>query len=98
MKTPLSPLELEGKDKNMDSHGGFKNFFYVYFWEVGGAERKGDTESEAGSKFRAVSTEPDAGLELTDHEIMTWAKGIWLSHPGAPKDSYFSVENYIALP
>ena len=38
----------------------------------GGAEReRGDTESEAGSRLRAVSTEPDAGLELTDREIMT---------------------------
>ena len=39
----------------------------------GGAERerKGDTESEAGSRLRAVSTEPDAGLKLTDCEIMT---------------------------
>ena len=37
----------------------------------GGAEKEGDTESEAGSRLRAVSTEPDAGLELTDLEIMT---------------------------
>ena len=37
----------------------------------GGAERDGDTESEAGSRLRAVSTEPDAGLELTDREILT---------------------------
>ena len=37
----------------------------------GGAEREGDTESEAGSGFPAVSTEPDAGLKLTDCEIMT---------------------------
>ena len=37
----------------------------------GGAERRGDTESEAGSRLRAVSTEPDAGLELTNCEIMT---------------------------
>ena len=37
----------------------------------GGAEREGDTESEAGSGFRAVSTEPDMGLELTNCEIMT---------------------------
>ena len=37
----------------------------------GGAEREGDTESEAGSRLRAVSTEPDAGLELTNHKIMT---------------------------
>ena len=41
---------------------------------VGGAEREGDTESEAGSRLRAVSTEPDAGLELTDCEIMTGAE------------------------
>ena len=40
----------------------------------GGAEREEDTESKAGSGLWAVSTEPDAGLELTDHEIMTWAE------------------------
>ena len=39
----------------------------------GGAEREreGDTESESGSRLPAVRTEPDAGLELTDHEVMT---------------------------
>ena len=31
----------------------------------GGSEREGDTESEA------IGPEPDAGLELTDHEIVT---------------------------
>ena len=36
-----------------------------------GAEREGDTEWEAGSRLRAVSTEPEVGLELTYHEIMT---------------------------
>ena len=40
----------------------------------GGAEREGDTESETGSRLWAVSTEPDAALELTDREIMTWAE------------------------
>ena len=40
----------------------------------GGTEKEGDTESEAGSRLRAVSTEPDMGLELTDCEIMTWAE------------------------
>ena len=51
---------------------------FIHFWETerqnlstGGAERAGDPESEAGSGLRAVSTEPDAGLELTDREIMT---------------------------
>ena len=38
---------------------------------MGGAERRGDTESEAGSRLQAVSPEPDAGLELMDCEIMT---------------------------
>ena len=37
----------------------------------GGAEREGDTESEAGARLRAVSTDLDTGLELTDLEIMT---------------------------
>ena len=40
----------------------------------GGAEREGDTESEAGSRLWAVSMEPDAGLQLMNHEIMTWAE------------------------
>ena len=40
----------------------------------GGAEREGDTESETGSKLQAVSTEPNAGLELTNCEIMTLAE------------------------
>ena len=37
----------------------------------GEAEREGDTEPEAGSRLRAVSTEPDVGLELTDREVVT---------------------------
>ena len=40
----------------------------------GRIESEGDTESKAGSRVWAVSTEPDAGLELMDHEIMTWAQ------------------------
>ena len=40
----------------------------------GGAERKGDTESKVGSRLWAVSTEPDARLELTNGEIMTWTE------------------------
>ena len=40
----------------------------------GGAEREGDTESEADSRLLAISPEPEAGLELTDREIMTWVK------------------------
>ena len=40
----------------------------------GRVEREGDTESEAGSRIWAVSTEPDAGLKPTNREIMTLAK------------------------
>ena len=64
----------------------FLNFFNVYsFFETqgvsgGGAESEGDTESEAGSRLWAVSTEPDAGLELTGSEIMTWAEVGHLTH------------------
>ena len=58
----------------------FLNFFYFYLFlrerarqsaSRGGAGREGDTESKAGSRLRAVSTEPDEGLEPTDLEIMT---------------------------
>ena len=54
-----------------------KIFFIIYFLRErdsmsrGGAEREGDAEPEAGSRLRAVSTEPDAGLELTNSEIVT---------------------------
>ena len=34
----------------------------------------GDTESEAGSRLRAVSTELQAGLQLMNWQIMTWAE------------------------
>ena len=36
-----------------------------------GRETEGDTESEAGFRLRAVSTEPEVGLEPTNREIMT---------------------------
>ena len=49
---------------------------FIYFREKestgrGKAEGEVDTESEAGSRLGAVSTEPDAGLELTYCKIMT---------------------------
>ena len=37
----------------------------------GGTGREGDTESKAGSRIRAVSTESDAGLKLMSGEVMT---------------------------
>ena len=39
--------------------------------QAGEEQREGDTESEADSRLRAISTEPVAGLELTNREIMT---------------------------
>ena len=54
---------------------------FIYFWDRerqsmsrGGAETEGHTEYQAGSRLWAVGTEPDAGLELMDLEIMTWAE------------------------
>ena len=41
---------------------------------AGEGQREGDTESETGSRFWAISTEPDVALEFTNHEIMTCAE------------------------
>ena len=57
----------------------FKKCFYLFLKErerqsmsgKRGRKREGDTESEAGSRFCTVSTEPDGGLELPNREIMT---------------------------
>ena len=38
---------------------------------MGEGQREGDTESDTGSRLGAISPEPDAGLKLTDREIMT---------------------------
>ena len=66
---------------------------FIYFWDRerqsvsrGGAKREEDTESEAGSRLRAVSAEPDAGLELMDREIMTWAEVERLTEVGRLTD------------
>ena len=62
------------------SHKQFLIFFNIYSFlrdkerhnmSGGGVEREGDTESEAGSRLRAVSTEPDAGLESRNCEIIS---------------------------
>ena len=55
-------------------------------------EREGDTEHEAGSRLWAVSTKPSAGLELTDHQIMTWVEVRCLTDwatQALQKDSFF---------
>ena len=51
-------------------------FSLFHYFEVGrasggGAEREGDTESEAGPRLPAVSADPHAGLRFTNHEFMT---------------------------
>ena len=58
-----------------------KNFFNIYSFlrdrawvGEGQREREGDTGSEADSRLRAVSTEPNVGLESMNREIMTWAE------------------------
>ena len=81
-----------------------KNFFNVFFLRERerkrecmhtrkGEEREGHTESKAGSSLWAVSTEPDAGLELVNCKLMTWAKvdclAAWASQ--APQDVKHSV-------
>ena len=67
----------------------FKKIFFLHLFifdrvrqrmSGGGAEREWDTESEAGSRLRAVSTEPDMGLEPTNREIVTWAEVGHLTH------------------
>ena len=53
----------------------FKNLLFILERErpsaIRGGRERGGWESEAGSKLRAVSTEPNAGLELTNCKIMT---------------------------
>ena len=59
-------------------HLFFFFFFKVYLflrerepaW-AGEEQRERETDSEAGSSLWAVNTEPDAGFELTNHEILT---------------------------
>ena len=47
------------------------NIFLMFTYFEREREREGDTESEAGSRLRAVSTEPDTGPEVMNREIMT---------------------------
>ena len=58
----------------------FKKFLFIYLTERERdrmsrrrAERKGERDS-IPSRLRAVSAEPDMGLELTNQEIMTWSE------------------------
>ena len=66
---------------------------------AGEGQREGDPESETGSGLRAVSTEPDVGLETTDREIMTWAEVGPLTNwaTQAPPEISFKVGNKTRL-
>ena len=61
----------------------------------GKAEREGDTESEAGSRLWADSTEPDARLKLTDHDHDRSQSQMLnqLSHPGTPWKGFKKLPN-----
>ena len=60
--------------KCFDAHNKSRTVEYLpkaTFERVGERQRARETESEAGSGLLAVSTEPNAGLKLTNLEIMT---------------------------
>ena len=71
----------------------FLKCLFIYFerqpvlMSWGGAENE---RERVPSRFCTVSEEPEVGLSLMNHEIMTWARiKNWmlnqLSHPGAPQ-------------
>ena len=55
----------------------------------GVTEREGDTESEAVSRLWAVSTGPDAGLEPTNCEIVTWGEVGFSTEPSSHSYYFF---------
>ena len=64
----------------------------------GGAEREGDTESETGSRLRAISPEPDArgSNSRTPRSWPGWSQTLnRLRHPGAPKYIIFKTFIYL---
>ena len=46
-------------------------FFSSWFTYLGVGEEQGEERQRVPSRLHTVSEEPDVGLELTDHEIMT---------------------------
>ena len=76
----VSSLEWDPALEIIFLSSSFLSFFFFFFKvflrerqsvSSGGEEREGDTEPEAGSMLWAVNTEPDAGLEIMNCEIMT---------------------------
>ena len=96
-------MTLSNQMENIDKEVEIFFFFNVCFWEketdrewVRGGEREADTESEAGSRLQAVSTEPDRGLEPTSCEIMTWAEVRHLTN-WATQALLYTMENYSTI-
>ena len=63
----------------------------------GGAEREGDTESEAGSRLLA-SGQRKAWCGAWTHKLWdhdpNWSRTLnWLNHPHAPSNMFFKIEN-----
>ena len=78
----------------------FLNVLFYFFRE---GERDGDTESKAGSRLWAVSTEPDVAQSSTETEPMNeceikiWAQSQMLnllSHPAVPSAWSLKYSNY----
>ena len=87
---------------NSKTLGAFIIIFlmFILFWEStsgGGAERGGQRiDPKRALRWQADSSEPDAGLELTKHEIMTWAE-VWRSTDWAPQVSAFKTMNLFLI-
>ena len=68
----------------------FINVFIYFERERERKHKQGRGRERGGqkiwSRLWAYSSEPKAGLELTNYEIMTWPKSMlnWLSHLGTP--------------
>ena len=75
----ISNYHYFSKSDNYDFHIYLFNVYFLFLREYtclsgGGAVSREDPESKAGSNLWTVTTEPDAGLEPTNREIMNWAK------------------------
>ena len=79
--TPLLLINQKEKKEEIIFERSILLFFNVYFFlrerhtqsarNRGGAQQEGDPDSKAGCKLRAVTTEPNVGLEPMNCKIMT---------------------------
>ena len=64
---------------------------------VGEGQREGGKE-RISSRFPTVRSEPDAGVDATNREIMTWAEPSWrLNQRSYPATPAFLIPNWKAL-